>query len=90
LIKSFRNKALARFAATGDGSRLAVQNQERIRRILLALDAAGAPDQLNVPGFRLHALKGTERGRYAVSASGNYRVTFGWSGVDAVDVEDYH
>jgi proteic killer suppression protein len=47
---------------------------------------------LNVPGFRLHALKGTEKGRYAVSASGNYRVTFGWSGVDAIDVdlEDYH
>jgi len=90
LIKSFRNKALARFAATGDGSRLAVQNQERIRRILLALDAAGAPDQLNVPGFRLHALKGTERGRYAVSASGNYRVTFGWSDAVDVDLEDCH
>jgi proteic killer suppression protein len=47
---------------------------------------------MNLPGYRFHGLKGTQRGRYAVDATGNYRVTFAWDGNDAVDVdlEDYH
>jgi proteic killer suppression protein len=92
VIRSFRSKALRRFAERGDASRLSVQNPDRIRRILLALDAAKLPEQMNVPGFRFHPLKGSDKGRYAVDASGNWRVTFAWHGEDAVDVdlEDYH
>ena len=92
MIRSFRNKALRRFAESGDGSKLSVQNPDRIRRILLALDAAKVPDQMNIPGLRFHALKGRAKGRYAVDASGNWRITFAWAGEDAmeVDLEDYH
>jgi len=92
VIRSFRSKGLRRFAERGDASRLNVQSPDRIRRILLALDAAKSPDSMNVPGFRFHALKGRERRRYAVNASGNWRVTVAWDGEDAVDVdlEDYH
>jgi proteic killer suppression protein len=92
MIRSFRSKALRRFAESGDASKLSVQNPDRIRRILLALDASKSPDQMNVPGLRFHALKGRAKGRYAVDASGNWRITFAWDGEDAVDVdlEDYH
>jgi len=92
MIRSFRSKALRRFAESGDGSKLSVQNTDRIRRILLALDASKSADQMNVPGFRFHALKGKFKGRYAVDASGNWRITFAWNGDDAVevDLEDYH
>ena len=47
---------------------------------------------MNLPGLRFHPLKGESKGRYAVDASGNWRVTFGWEGEDAieVDLEDYH
>lgn len=92
VIRSIRNKGLRRFAETGDSSRLSVQNPARIVRILRLLDAASSPGQMNMPGFRFHALKGDQAGRYAVDASGNWRITFGWSGEDAVDVdlEDYH
>jgi toxin HigB-1 len=92
VIRSFRGKGLRRFAERGDPSRLSVQNPDRIRRILLALNAAKSPEAMNVPGLRFHALKGRDRGRYAVDASGNWRVTFAWDGEDAVDVdlEDYH
>ena len=47
---------------------------------------------MNIPGLRFHALKGRDKERYAVWASGNYRITFGWEGEDAinVDLEDYH
>jgi len=91
MIRSYRSKALQRFAQTGDGSRLPVQNHDRVRRILAALAAAADPDQMNIPGFRFHGLQGKPK-RYSVDASGNYRVTFGFKGQDAVDVdlEDYH
>ncbi len=92
MIKSFRSKALRQFADKGDASKLPVQNSERVRRILRALDAATAAEQMNVPGLKFHLLKGADKGRFSVWVSGNYRVTFGWSGEDAVDVdlEDYH
>jgi toxin HigB-1 len=92
MIRSFKNKALKRFAQTGDGSKLGVQKPDRIRRILVLLDAAKAPQQLDIAGFRFHALKGKDKGRFSVWASENYRITFGFAGEDAVDVdlEDYH
>jgi len=92
VIRSFRSKALRRFAETGNSSKLSVQNPERIRRILLALDSARRPEALDLPGFRFHPLKGRQKGRYAVDASGNWRLTFGWDGEDAIDLdlEDYH
>ena len=92
MIRSFRSKPLRRFAETGDASRLSVPNAARIRRILVLLDAARASEDLNLPGYRFHPLKGEGKGRYAVDASGNWRITFGFDGEDAIDVdlEDYH
>ena len=92
MIDSFRNKALKRFFETGDSSKLSVQNPARIRRILLTLDEAESPENLNMPGWRFHSLKGTHKGRFAVDASANWRITFAWDGTHAIDVdlEDYH
>lgn len=92
MIRSFRDRGLREFFETGNPRRLSVQNPERIRRILLALDAATRPADMNIPGFRFHPLKGKDAGRYAVDVSGNWRVTFGWTDRDAVNVEleDYH
>jgi len=92
VIRSFRSKALRRFAEQGDASKLSVPNVRRVGRILERLEGAIAPDDMNLPGYRFHGLKGRDRGRYAVDASGNWRITFGWDGRNAVDVdlEDYH
>jgi len=77
----------------GDGSKLPVPNIARVERILARLDAAVVPADMNLPGYRFHALQGKPK-RYAVDASGNYRITFGWDEGpgDAVDldIEDYH
>lgn len=91
MIRSFRSKALQRFGATGEASKLPVQKIDRVARILRLLDAASLPEQLNLPGLRFHGLRGAPK-RFAVDASGNYRITFGWDGEDAilVDIEDYH
>jgi proteic killer suppression protein len=92
MIRTFRSKGLKHFAERGDGSKLSVPNIDRVRRILVRLNASVRPEDMNLPGYRFHALKGSERGRYAVDASGNWRITFRWDGKDAVDVdlEDYH
>jgi proteic killer suppression protein len=92
MLRSFKSKGLKRFAETGDGSKLPVPNHERVRQILLALNAATRPEAMNIPGLRFHPLKGDRKGRYAVTASGNYRITFAFEGEDAVqvDLEDYH
>lgn len=92
MIRSIKNKGLRRFAEKGDASKLSVQNPDRIRRMLATLDAATKPEDMNLPGFGFHGLGGDRKGVYAVSASGNWRMTFEWDGDDAVDVdlEDYH
>ena len=92
MIRSFRSKALRRFSERGDPAKLSVPNVRRVETILARLDAALLPEDLNLPGFRFHGLKGQDKGRFTVDASGNWRVTFGWDGKDAVDVdlEDYH
>lgn len=92
MIASFRSKALRRLAEQGDASKLSVPNVARIERILARLDAALLAEDMNLPGYRFHGLKGRDKGRFAVDASGNWRITFGWDGKDAIDVdlEDYH
>ena len=60
--------------------------------ILDRLDTATTPEQMSTPGLQFHSLSGGMKHRYAVSVSANWRITFGWSGEDAteVDLEDYH
>lgn len=91
MIKSFRSKALRLFWEKGDASRLPVQNHARVRRMLDRLDASMVPEDMDLPGYRFHSLRGEPK-RYATDASGNYRMTFGWEVQDAigVDLEDYH
>lgn len=92
MIRSFRSKPLRRYAETGDRSKLSIQNLRRLDAILEALNSSKRAEDMNVSGWRFHGLKGEMNGRFAIDASGNWRVTFGWEGNDAVDVdlEDYH
>jgi proteic killer suppression protein len=91
MIKSFKNKGLRRFWERNETRGLSVQNLPRIRAILVALDAATLPADMNQPGLRWHPLGRMAPGRYAVEASGNWRITFAWDdGAVDVDLEDYH
>ena len=64
----------------------------KLTDILAALDRSRGPDDMNLPGFRLHSLKGEMKGHHAVSVSGSWRVTFRFEDGSAVDVDyvDYH
>jgi proteic killer suppression protein len=91
VIRSYRHKGLKELRRTGTSRRLRQDQVARLLRLLDALNAATAPEHLNVPGFGFHGLHGRPK-RYAVSVNGPWRVTFGWDGMDAVDVdlEQYH
>lgn len=92
MIKTFRNRGLEQFAATGSTRRLSVQNTGRVTRILALLDAATKPEDMNLPGYHFHGLVGDQAGRFSVRVTGNWRLTFAFDGQDAVDLdlEDYH
>jgi len=94
MIRSFRSKALRRFAETGDESKLPVRGASTIDRLadqLFTLNIAVSPMQMNVPGWYFHSLQGKPM-RYSVRVTGNSRLTFGFEPPDAedVDLEDYH
>ena len=92
MIRSFKHKGLERFFLTGAKSGIRPEQAERLRLILAQLQAAVAPDDMALPGLRLHQLKGDRKGSWSVTVSGNWRVTFSFTGKDAddVDYEDYH
>ena len=71
---------------------MAPEHVPKLRRILAMLDQSHTPRDMDLPGFRLHALSGDRRGHYAVSVSGNWRVTFRFEDGHAIDVDytDYH
>ncbi len=72
--------------------RLPCRVERNMDLILTLLDAAKDVEELDLPAFRLHALKGNQKGRWAVTVRANWRITFGFKGGQAVDVdfEDYH
>ena len=92
MIRSFKHKGLAKFFQTGSKSGIQAQHAERLELILGRLGAAIAPKDMGLPGLGLHPLKGDRKGTWAVKVSGNWRVTFGFVGKDAdnVNYEDYH
>jgi toxin HigB-1 len=92
MIKSFRHKGLESYWKTGSTKGIPAQHARRIKRILDLLDSAATIDELRVPGFNLHQLKGDRAGTWAITVSGNWRITFEFIDGDAynVDLEDYH
>ena len=92
MITSFRHRGLERFFVTGSKAGVRPEHAERLRLVLGRLAAAVTAQDMDLPGLRLHPLKGRLKGRWSVTISGNWRVTFAFSGKDAVqvDYEDYH
>lgn len=92
MIKSIRHKGLRRLFETGNTSGVQASHAKRLRMQLAALDTAKVIDDMDVPGFRLHRLKGAMQARWSVSVNGNWRITFEFKDSNAyvLDYEDYH
>lgn len=92
MIQSFRHKGLRILFETGSAVGVQTSHAKRLRMQLTALDTAHTIDDMDIPGFGLHPLKGAMRGRWAVSVNGNWRLTFEFKDGNAyvLDYEDYH
>ncbi|HQW20240.1 MAG TPA: type II toxin-antitoxin system RelE/ParE family toxin [Rhodocyclaceae bacterium] len=92
MIRTFKHRGLERFFMKEDHRGIIAKSENRIERLLDRLDTAVKPDDMNIPGFRFHGLTGKRKGTYAVSVTGNWRITFRFDGENAVDLdlEDYH
>jgi len=92
VIRSFRHKGLAGLYERGRTKGISAALVAKVLRILARLDVAQAPEQLNLPGWRLHALKGDMQGFWSVRLTANQRIIFRFHEGDAWDVDfvDYH
>jgi proteic killer suppression protein len=92
LIRSIRHKGLKRLHEDDDPRGVAAEHVVKLRDILARLDAARAAADMDMPGFRLHPLKGERKGRWSVTVRANWRVIFRFADRDAFDVDylDYH
>lgn len=92
MIIGFRHKGLEGFYRTGTTQGIQAIHAAKLRRILALLNVAEGAEDLNVPAFRLHSLKGELNDYWSIQVDGNWRVTFRFSGKDTkqVDYIDYH
>ena len=92
MIVNFRHKGLKLLYEKGDRRRVPPERADKVERILARLDEATEPANMDLPGYRLHSLKGNLAGYWSVSVSGNWRIIFRFDGAHARDVDlvDYH
>ena len=92
VIRKFRHKGLERFFSAGSKAGIQAKHAERLRLQLGRLDAATSSEDMNLPGWKLHVLKGDLRGYWAVWVDQNWRLVFTFEGVNATEVDytDYH
>lgn len=92
MIVSFRHKGLELLFRTGSTKGVQGAHGAKLLRILAALDVAAGPDDLTLPAFKLHPLKGKLKGHWSIWVNGDWRVTFRFVGTDVelVDYLDYH
>jgi len=92
MIRSFRHRGLKRLFERDDRSGIRPDLVDTVQEVLTALDDAVTPQELSLPGYRLHPLKGDLKGFWSVTVRANWRIVFRFDGTDALDVEltDYH
>jgi proteic killer suppression protein len=92
MIRRFKHGGLARLFQSGDRSGVNPAFAPKLRRMLAVLDKAKKPSDMDLPGWRLHPMRGDRKGQWAVEVSGNWRLVFEFDNEDAVgvDLEDYH
>ena len=92
MIKSFNHKGLEKFYVSGSTKGIQAKHSRKLRMQLAALDTAHSIEDLDIPGYRLHQLKGKLKGLWSITVNGNWRVTFEFidGNVYIVNYEDYH
>ena len=92
MIKTFKHKGLKKFFETGSKAEIQAKHERRLRMQLAAIDTASIIEDIDLPGFKLHPLKGNRDGVWSITVNGNWRVTFEFKDGNAyiLNYEDYH
>ncbi|MEZ8292946.1 Killer protein [Vibrio tasmaniensis] len=92
MIKTFKHKGLKKFFETGSKAGIQAKHERKLRMQLAAIDTATIIDDVDLPGFKLHPLKGDRDGIWSITINGNWRVTFEFIDGNAyiLNYEDYH
>ena len=92
MIVSFRHKGLRKYFESGSPAGIQPAHAKRLKMQLAALDTAQTIDDMDIPGFRLHPLRGSGNRRWSITVNGNWRITFEFENGNALvlDYEDYH
>jgi len=92
MIQNFKHKGLELFYRTGKASGIQAKHKKRLQMQLLALDTAALIDDMNIPGYKLHPLKGKRKDIWSITVNGNWRLTFEFNNGDVfvLNYEDYH
>jgi len=91
MIKSFKHKGLKKYFEKGSTAGIQNNHSKKIRMRLVAIDTAQIIEDIDLPGYQLHPLKGERAGIWAISVSGNWRITFEFKDGNAyiLNYEDY-
>ena len=92
MIQSFKHKGLEKFYGTGSTKGIQSNHTKKLRMQLAALDTAQSIEDMDIPGYRLHQLKGSRKGFWSITVNGNWRLTFEFldGNVHILNYEDYH
>ncbi len=92
MIKSFKHKGIRLFFEKGDYAGIQAKHRERLRLQLTALDTAQVIEDMDLPGYRLHRLKGDRKNEWSITVNANWRLTFEFINGDVyvINYEDYH
>ena len=92
VIKSFKHKGVQRFYESGSTAGIQSAHRKRLRMQLAALNTATTTADMDIPGYKLHKLKGSRKAIWSISVSGNWRITFKFEDGNAyiINYEDYH
>ena len=86
MIKSFKHKGLRKLWETSSAAKVQTSHAKKLKRILNALDTAEVPDDMDLPGYRLHPYKGGKK-TWSIDVSGNWRILFRFEGTNVVDID---
>ena len=89
---TFKHKGLEKFYSSGSTKGIQAKHAKKLRMQFIALDTAHHIEDLEIPGYRLHQLKGSLKGCWSITVNANWRITFEFSdgNIYIVNYEDYH